>query len=188
MTAPAWLVIAATATATATVACGGSPATPPQAPPPAQAALSNTVVEAQEPHALLASLERTACFGSCPIYKISVFRDGAIEWEGTQYVKILGKAVGRATPAQLQQLRAAFAKAGYSMMRASYEQAMVTDQPTMVVAFADGPSVKTVKHYGGDSNAPPSLYELETSIDTILNTEQWIGSADLRRRRRRRYP
>lgn len=180
MTALAWLVIAATA------ACGGAPATPPQ--PSAQAPLSNTVVETQEPHALLASLQRTACFGSCPIYKISVFRDGAIEWEGAQYVKILGKVAARATPAQIQQLRAAFAKAGFSMMRASYEQEMVTDQPSMIVEYADGANVKTVRHYGGDSNAPPSLSELESSIDTILNTEQWIDSADLRRRRRRRYP
>ena len=45
--------------------------------------------------AVLMTLERTACFGTCPIYRVVVFKDGRIEYPGEQYVKVVGQAQRR---------------------------------------------------------------------------------------------
>ena len=35
-------------------------------------------------------LERTQCYGPCPVYKLSILRNGEITYNGIQFVKILG--------------------------------------------------------------------------------------------------
>ena len=150
------------------------------APPPAEAPaqLSNAApVTATEPHVLLASLERTACYGTCPIYKVTVYRDGDIEWAGEKFVKVVGAAQGHATGEQLDKLRAAFARADYASLRDKYEAYDVTDNPSAVTSFSDGGRVKTVSHYYGDMHAPAALGTLETAIDEILQTTRWVGTA-----------
>lgn len=156
----------------------GQPAPP---PPEAPAQLSNAApVTATEPHVVLATLERTACYGTCPIYKVTVYRDGAIEWAGEKFVKVVGAASGHATAAQLQKLRDAFARADYAALRDKYESYDVTDNPSAITSFSDGGRVKTVSHYYGDTHVPESLGQLETAIDEILETTRWVGTGEER--------
>ncbi len=37
------------------------------------------------------TLERTQCFGSCPVYKLTVYGDGRVVYEGGGFVKIKGE-------------------------------------------------------------------------------------------------
>ncbi|RKX65008.1 MAG: hypothetical protein DRP41_03740 [Thermodesulfobacteriota bacterium] len=37
------------------------------------------------------TLERTPCFGCCPVYKIKVYSSGLVEWEGIDFVDKGGK-------------------------------------------------------------------------------------------------
>jgi hypothetical protein len=155
-------------------ACGSAP---PPAAAPSTTGLSNTAApEALGAHELVASLERTACFGSCPIYKVTVYGDGAIDWEGEQFVKVVGHATGRATPDQLSRLRAAFVHAGFTSFKSAYDHETITDQPGAEVSFRDGSRTRTVVHHDGDRSAPPSLSLLEDQIDDILETTRWIGT------------
>jgi len=36
------------------------------------------------------TLERTSCFGTCPVYKVSVRRDGSVAYDGKQFVRVTG--------------------------------------------------------------------------------------------------
>lgn len=47
---------------------------------------------------LVVSLERTACFGACPQYSVSLYRDGIVAYEGVRFVKVRGKRMARLTP------------------------------------------------------------------------------------------
>lgn len=40
-------------------------------------------------------LEREGCYGSCPSYTITVFKDGRVVWRGKEYVRVKGKAHSR---------------------------------------------------------------------------------------------
>ena len=37
---------------------------------------------------VLATLQRTMCLGTCPVYKLTIYNDGRVEWEGSHYVKV----------------------------------------------------------------------------------------------------
>jgi hypothetical protein len=52
-------------------------------------------------HVLLASIRRTSCSGDGPSYKLTVFRDGSVEYEGMAYVATKGKASGHLTRDQV---------------------------------------------------------------------------------------
>jgi hypothetical protein len=165
---------------------GSTPPTPAPAPgarpPPAPTTVQPP---APAPHELLATLEREACYGTCPIYKLHVFRDGAIEYAGEEYVKTKGAATGRASSEQIAQLRKAFDDAHYFDLADDYTHVSWTDAPTAITSYRDGARTKTIHHYYGDESAPKSLTALEHAIDDILHTAQWVGTESEREQLRR---
>ena len=156
----------------ALVACAGSH----PAPPP----ISNTGGTPTGGHELLASIERTACFGWCPIYKLTVFRDGSVLYEGEDYVKIKGKATGQLAPEQVSALDDLFQKNGYLALHDKYTDYSVTDMPSVNTSYSSGGKTKKIEHYLGDEHAPKELGAVEDGIDKIVHVEQWIGTEDER--------
>lgn len=132
-------------------------------------------------HEPLATLERTACFGFCPIYKVTIFRDGVVEYEGERFVKTLGPATGRLSVRELAELRRLFQRNGYLQLASSFEKQDVTDLPSAFTSYSPRPGqTKTIRHYLGDRRAPESLTRVEEGIDRIVNIEQWIGTPEER--------
>ena len=43
------------------------------------------------------TLERTACFGTCPMYKVTIASDGAVTFQGQRFTKTIGTAKGKIT-------------------------------------------------------------------------------------------
>src|SRR5579862_9270632 len=58
-------------------------------------------------------LERTACFGSCPIYKLTISADGTVEFEGKDFVQVKGNAKGKISTDAVHQLVVAFDEIKY---------------------------------------------------------------------------
>ena len=44
------------------------------------------------------SLERTACFGSCPVYEITVDASGEVQFDGKNFVREKGRHRGTISP------------------------------------------------------------------------------------------
>jgi hypothetical protein len=135
---------------------------------------------------LMASLQRTACYGTCPIYKVTVFSDGTLKYEGERFVKKTGAQSGTISPAELAELRKAFAQADYFALHDKYESYDVTDNPSAITFFDDGKRKKTIAHYHGDRSAPEALRTLEDRIDALVHIERFIGTPDERRKIPRR--
>ncbi|HET9987820.1 MAG TPA: DUF6438 domain-containing protein [Kofleriaceae bacterium] len=144
------------------------PVPPPPAPPP---------IPVSE-HVLLASIDRGPCYGTCPVYTLTVYRDGKVEYVGKDFVKKKGKAGGTVTAEQLAALDKLFTDGKYLEYKSSYESYDATDAPSAKTAYrpAGATITKTVGHYYGDMHAPKSLTELEDGFDTIMKTERWIGT------------
>ncbi len=142
--------------------------------------ISNTGGAPTGAHEPLATIERTACFGWCPIYKLTVFRDGVVEYEGEDFVKTKGKATGHLAPDELAALDDLFAKHGYLELADAYTDYSVTDMPSVNTSYSSGGRTKKIQHYLGDSSAPAALGEVESGIDRIVHVEQWIGTEDER--------
>jgi hypothetical protein len=40
-------------------------------------------------------LERTACFGRCPVFELAIRSDGRVDWTGEEHVAAIGRRTGR---------------------------------------------------------------------------------------------
>ena len=88
-----------------------SPVAPTSAPAATPGVISNSAPAAKPTHEELATIDRTGCFGWCPIYKLTVFRDGTVEYSGERFVKTTGAATWTVTPAEIAAIDALFADA-----------------------------------------------------------------------------
>ena len=123
---------------------------------------------------LVIKLERTPCFGNCPVYSLMIKGDGTVIYSGVQFVKITGIQESTISIDAVEQLLMEFEKADYFSLNDSYTKFGKSDMPSANTSISLGGQTKSVNHYLGDSTAPESLTELEDKIDEIVNSDQWI--------------
>ena len=138
------------------------------------------------PDDTLITLQRSVCYGACPDYKLTISADGTVTFEGHQFVRVKGKAKKMISAEQLRQLIAEFEKAKYFSLNDKYETErdgcpeVWTDNPWVVTSIRINGKSKSISHYHGcrenRGNAlyPKGLTELESKIDQIVGTKQWI--------------
>jgi hypothetical protein len=152
-------------------ACSGQPAAPvvatlvPTVTPAPQGTLADVTI----------TLERTACYGTCPVYKLTITGNGTVVYEGRDFVEVKGEQTSSISPAQVQDLVAAFEQADFLTLT-DYMEQKVTDLPYAITSITIGGQTKTVNHYYGDDSAPQELIDLESKIDEIVNSKQWTGT------------
>jgi len=50
------------------------------------------------------TLERTSCYGTCPVCKVTLHRDGTVAYDGKEFVKVTGHRTSKIPPERFQQL------------------------------------------------------------------------------------
>jgi len=122
----------------------------------------------------IATLERTGCYGECPVYRLTVSSAGSVVYVGTRWVKVLGRQQYKLTDTQLSDLQSAFEHASFMQMR-DYDRVENTDDDWAHVSYRRGNIVKRVRHYHGDNSAPAALTALEDEFDRIVDSGRFIG-------------
>jgi Domain of unknown function (DUF6438) len=125
---------------------------------------------------LLATLERTGCYGECPVYRLTVSTDGSVVYFGARWVKVLGRREYKLSQAQVSDLESAFERANFMSLR-DYDHVESTDDDWAHVSFLWGGRLKRVRHYHGDNAAPPALSVLEDELDRITDSGRFVGVA-----------
>ena len=128
------------------------------------------------------TLERTACFGTCPMYKVTITADGTVTFNGKRFTKVEGVAKGKITPSDFKRMVAEFEKINYFSLPDSFAPGtpvcprMVTDMPSAVTSIRLKGKTKQVSHYYGcgDDGVLPKLTMLEKMIDEFAATQKWI--------------
>lgn len=119
------------------------------------------------------TLERTACFGTCPIYKVTLKRDGTATYVGKQFVErtgtYSGKFYGFERLAQLIESR------GYFDLKDNYT-INATDLPSTVTSVVRAGRRKTITNYG--DTGPVELWGIEQAIDGVLANTKWEKVSD----------
>jgi hypothetical protein len=137
-------------------------------------------------------LTRSACYGSCPDYKVSIDGAGNVVFSTREAPADLVSGVHRTFSfgpgvlvggvhrtkidrATLDALIAQFRDAHFFGLKKEYFYS-VTDNPTQVVRFASGPSEMTVTDYVGTAaGLPPAAKALEQAIDDAAGTARWVS-------------
>ncbi|MES1175837.1 MAG: DUF6438 domain-containing protein [Myxococcales bacterium] len=122
----------------------------------------------------VATLERTGCYGECPVYRLTVNSDGSVVYVGTRWVKVLGRQVYKISDAQMNELQAAFERSGFLQFR-DYDHVESTDDDWAHVSLRRAGAFKRVRHYHGDNAAPPALSVLEDEFDRIVDSAKLVG-------------
>jgi hypothetical protein len=125
------------------------------------------------------TLERTACFGTCPVYLVNVDAKGNVIYEGKQFVRMQGRQTARIPSAQVAAILRTAERVGFFDLRDKYVAienpdgtvTHVTDLPTTYVKITSGGRSKRVEDYIG---APPGLRELEREIDSATRSKRWV--------------
>ncbi|MCX7892544.1 MAG: DUF6438 domain-containing protein [Burkholderiales bacterium] len=120
-------------------------------------------------------LERHGCFGTCPVYRVTVDADGFVVWEGRHFVKAEGRRSWRIPRDDVATLERQLERAGFRWLR-DYDDPVRTDGSacTIEVEYADGTTM-TVRHVHADETAPSALFRLEERIDLVLGTAPYVG-------------
>ena len=127
-------------------------------------------------------LERTLCFGTCPAYRLSVSRSGAVHFE-SRNPEDDRLAKDSIAPNQVETILVQAHLIDFLSLpdRIADEKRFcphtVTDNPTAIITIFMSARPKRVEDYYGCSWAPAGLRDLETYIDEVTNAKRWIRPA-----------
>jgi len=137
------------------------------------------------PNDLLITLERTACYGTCPAYKLSVKSDGIVSFEGVSNTKVKGKIEEKISIEKVRQLIKEFEIANYFNLNGKFDSKNCyqwTDNPSTLTSIQINGEKKNIDHYQGCREGDDDfkkklskLTELENKTDEIVETKRWIG-------------
>ena len=121
-------------------------------------------------------MRRGPCFGTCPVYAVTVSSDGRVQWRGREFVRTIGESSWQVPARTVRKIESALRRCRFLRLKNMYSRVMITCMPSckIEVEFADG-SFKVVDHYYGDFSAPRRLSRLERRIDKLLETNGHIG-------------
>ena len=121
---------------------------------------------------LVVTLERTACFGSCPVYSLTIYTDGRVVYEGKDYVRTRGRHEYKISKAKVNLLLGEFEKCNFLALDDEYP-AFATDGPGCITTLTINGMTKEVRHWY-PSCPQNGLQELENIIDAIAGTDGFI--------------
>jgi hypothetical protein len=131
---------------------------------------------------LVMTMSRSACFGTCPDYTVWLYEDGTLEYEGRRFVKVKGSRKKTLDSATVQRVRQALVDSGIQQLEADCCGCQEwTDNPTVVISMITDSQRKTVVHYHGCTKAPDWLGKLEDRLDSLLGTDEFVGTREERR-------
>ena len=134
------------------------------------------------------TLERTACFGVCPVYTAIVDERDILEFRGERFVAEEGGAVGRSMPKGAFDRLIDIAKAhDFEAFDAAYpnEDAtncpqFATDMPTVIVTIERGGKTRAVSVYQGcmGFDGRDRFDDMVLAMDEVLDLGDMIGPRD----------
>tara|TARA_B100000614_G_scaffold187271_1_gene168379 strand:- start:3761 stop:4180 length:420 start_codon:yes stop_codon:yes gene_type:complete len=113
----------------------------------------------QKENQTLILLERTACFGNCPVYSIKIKNNGSGIYVGKNFVKNIGEFTFNISKSEIDKILKKAEKIDFWNLKNEYYE-NISDLPTTYIQIKN----KKIKDYVG---APKQLKELQKLIDNI---------------------
>lgn len=118
------------------------------------------------------SLARTGCFGTCPVYTVTVRNDGTATYVGERNIPRVGKFTGQLAVAAFGQLSMMVERAGFMALDERYAAPWTDDETIITTVTPRIGSPKSVLNYG--EFGPPELWALERAIIGLVEDVRWV--------------
>jgi hypothetical protein len=131
------------------------------------------------PSDFVVSFDRGPCFGTCPVYTLTVSANGTVDYNGAYFVLAQGNQTASLTPSEVRKLHQAVLDADFFSMDDRYEVG-ATDLPSILTTVSMSGQSKSVYHYGLGCGtdldlAPPGLCHLESLLEAIAVSNGWVS-------------
>ena len=126
--------------------------------------------------ATLITLERQACYGSCPVYRLQLHADGRVEFSGEHFTGHCGEAEGRISPDAWASLVARFDAIGFWSLQDVYHCGY--DAGPSVTSIRAGDREKRVE-YDPLCGSHGELLALAAAIDEAAGARRWVDGCGL---------
>jgi hypothetical protein len=124
---------------------------------------------------LIMTLERSGCYGTCPVYSVKIYGDGRVEFDGQCFVAVRGKRTSTIPGDAVESLFGFFRNADYFSLNDTYDSP-ASDLPTSTTSVSfDGKKKSVMDYYGVEVGMPDSVKLIERAIDRLTNSEQWVS-------------
>lgn len=131
------------------------------------------------------TLERTACYGVCPVYDVSVDEKDYMQFRGKRFVAEEGGSVASPLPSgSYKKLQAIAARRQFDAFDAIYPnddgsncRTLATDSPTVIVGFREGAETRTVRVYEGclGFEGRERFFAMIAEMEAVLDIDDFIG-------------
>lgn len=125
--------------------------------------------EASEKDSTSIIYSKTACYGKCPVYTMTINGDGSVVFEGKENIDKIGKYSLQLTAGEMDSLISAFEESRFFELNDRYYEDY-TDLPTTFITFTHKSRTKKIVDYYG---APKRLKILESKIEEIVKKDGW---------------
>lgn len=121
-------------------------------------------------------LERTMCYGICPVYTVVVDNNGSINYSGEMYVYKSGEHQWKISKKKIEQLNDLIKSFGFKSFVYEPGKEFITDQPSCIttVKYPDD-EIKEIDHYLGHVLLDENLILFEKRIERILGTKKYVN-------------
>jgi len=109
------------------------------------------------------------CFGSCPIFTLTIYNTGLAKFKGRRFTKMDGVYQKQLNKKEYTDLIKLFRKNRFWRFDNNYDMQLV-DLSTVTLSFADKGKTKTVK---GKAGFPEKFKILTAALDSLINSGGW---------------
>jgi hypothetical protein len=125
---------------------------------------------ATESKDVFATMEKTPCYGTCPIYKLMILKTGKAFYQGIDHVERIGKFETTFSKAEMDMILKKADEIGFWELADEYDSP-VTDFPTTITSLRKGNKTKVIANRVG---GPSELRAYENFLEKLLRERDFV--------------
>lgn len=119
---------------------------------------------------IIITLEKTPCYGFCPIYLANIYSNGNIHFLPSKNTKVKVPSKSKITKDQLDEITKKADAINFWELNDIYDNKNVTDLPSSILSIKSKDKIKKIKIRHG---APKPLIELLKLVENAVITAQY---------------
>jgi hypothetical protein len=116
----------------------------------------------------------TACFGECPVFEMTIYKNLFVDYKGEMFVEPLGNQSGYISQEQLKELNSLIKKSSFFELENEYD-GEVTDLPSAYITVNQNGKTKNIH---ARFNIPIELRKLTKYLSEMPQNVRWDKQAE----------